>query len=268
MNVGFVTFAGGDLFWKLSAFRISRQAANAGVFSKIGNYSPDDLESIASPQDRTFIEANRRGFGYWLWKPIIILDFLEKNPEIEAVLYADAGCDLNFNTTSIVTWNEYICRLNSFEGIAFKMELVEKNWTKEELFKAFPEFRKYANLEQLLGGVFIMKRDFATEFCTSWLHNMRAANYGLLGDSFDKEIQDPGFILHRHDQSFFSLMSKGDDRVAVLDSLKEVYFEPNWEKGYSFPIWTSRNKSLFPKYKKGPVTQFLRLVERFFKRIL
>jgi hypothetical protein len=267
MKLGFVTFAGGDIFWKLAIKRIRNQAQISGEFSAIGVYETKDLARIADSKDFEFIKNNSPGYGYWLWKPIIVLDFLQINPEIDVVLYADAGCDLNFNTYSIDNWNRYLDILKTHECVAFAMELIEKSWTKEELFRAFPEYRQYQNTEQLLGGVFLMRRNFAIQFCNQWLDHMRTSNFELLGDSYDLKIQDSQFLRHRHDQSFFSLMAKNDARVIILNSREEVYFEPDWGTGRRYPIWTSRNKSYVPKYKTGIFNQFERIIERILKRL-
>jgi hypothetical protein len=268
MKIGFVTFGAGDLFWKLAVKRIKKQASNSGAFFKISDYEPEKLFDISSKDDLSFIIRNKKGFGYWIWKPIVILDFLEKNPEVEAILYADAGCDLNFNFCSLKNWQRYLRNLESYECISFAMELLEKSWTKEELFKTFPLFRRFKNSEQLLGGLFLMKRDFAIDFCQLWLTNMRISNYDLLIGSFDSTIQDSHFVQHRHDQSFFSLMCKSNEKVLILNSLEEVYFEPDWNKGHEYPLWTSRNKSYVPKYKTGTLSQLWRLFERILKRLI
>jgi hypothetical protein len=86
--------------------------------------------------------------------------------------------------------------------------------------------------------------------------------------AYGPKIQDPEFSSHRHDQSFFSLMCKSDNRVLILDSLKEVYFEPTWSDGDEYPIWTSRNKSYLAKYKTGNLYKFLRDFERLLKKLV
>jgi hypothetical protein len=148
------------------------------------------------------------------------------------------------------------------------MELLESAWTKQEVFDYFPELNDFRNTEQLLAGVFIMEREFAINFCKRWLEVMRTSNYSLLNDDFDKAIQVSEFIQHRHDQSLFSLLIKQDPRVLILDSFQEVYFVPDWTKGYKFPIWTSRNKSIVPLYEDGNPGRFIRILERILKKLL
>jgi len=268
MNVGFVSFAGGDPIWKLARSRIKKQANEAGVFTRLRIYSPKDLGKIACNSDLEFIASNRRGFGYWIWKPIIILDFLRENPDIEGILYADTGCDLNFNDYSKKIWKKYLSFLEANSGIAFKMELFENAWTKQEVFNYFPELDAFRKTEQLLATVFIMEREFAISFCNQWLEAMRTLNYSLLNDEFDRTIQVSEFIEHRHDQSLFSLLIKKDPRILILDSLQEVYFFPDWAKGHKFPIWTSRNKSFVPLYEVGFLGRLLRVFERILKKLV
>lgn len=267
MKIGFVSFAGGDLLWRNSLRRIRSQALKSGLFEEVSTYTPKDLERITNPADLIFIKTNSRGFGYWLWKPLIVLDFLSSNPDIDSILYADAGCDLNINPGSIDNWKRYLNILSTSEGIFFRMELIERSWTKQEVFDAFPEWEKHRDSEQLLGGVFFMNREFALNFCTKWLEIMRQDSYSLLNDNFDKSIQDPAFRQPRHDQSILSLLAKNQKEVLILDSLQEMYFEPNWTLGLNHPIWTSRTKSIVPKYKSGLPAQIIGLLERLYRRI-
>jgi hypothetical protein len=268
MKVGFITFAGGDVFWRISSRRIALQAKKSREFIKLKSYTPTDLKYLASEKDLAFISENKRGFGYWLWKPIIVLDFLHNNPEIESILYTDSGCDLNFNIDSKITWHQYLNYLENYDCIVFKMELIEKHWTKEELFLAFPKYREFKDSEQILGGVFLMKREFAIQFCENWLKSMRTLDYKLLGDEYIQEIQIPNFRQHRHDQSFFSLLIKTYNSALILDSLREVYFESDWQAGRKYPIWTSRNKSYIPKYRTDLMSRFLREIERILKKLM
>jgi hypothetical protein len=268
MSIGFLTFAGGDFIWDLALRRIRYQAKNAKVFTNIQIYRPEDLFSLSTSEDQRFILNNKRGYGFWIWKPIIILDYLTNHPEIDSILYADAGCDLNFNLHSLETWKGYVTQLKHHDVIAFKMELFERAWTKQEVFNSHPEFETFRDQEQLLGGVFLMNRDYAIKFCTNWLEIMRSNSYKLLDNSFDPKIQDASFQQPRHDQSIFSLLTKKNPNALILDSLTELYFEPDWRRGISYPIWTSRNKSLVAQYSKRRIGKMLKFGERAYLRLV
>ncbi len=267
MKVGFVSFSGGDFLWRASLRRIHRQAMESEVFSKVGTYSPKDLRHLTSPSEYDFILSNPRGFGFWIWKPIIVSNFLNQNPDLDMVLYADAGCDLNFNSDSKVNWVRYLKELESHDAIFFKMELIERHWTKQEVFNTLPELEKFRDSEQILGGVFLMNRDFAFRFCNKWIETMRMRSYSLVTDEFDPNIQDSDFVQPRHDQSIFSLLSKQESKVLVLDSLQELHFEPHWNRGRDQPIWTSRNKSSVPKYDLSLQARIVRLTEKALRRL-
>ena len=47
-----------------------------------------------------------RGFGYWIWKPQVILQSLRMMDKGDVLLYADAGCVLN--NLGKKKFNEYI----------------------------------------------------------------------------------------------------------------------------------------------------------------
>lgn len=267
MKTGFISFAGGDFLWGRALRRIRSQALNSKVFSDVRTYSPEVLQNLTTANEYDFISSTPRGFGYWIWKPLIVLDYLHRNPDIETILYADAGCDLNFNPDSNINWLRYIGELETHEAIVFKMELIERNWTKQEVFNSVPQFEQFRDSEQILGGVFLMKREFAVRFCSKWLELMRKDSYSLVNDFYDPKIQDLDFVQPRHDQSIFSLLAKQETNILILDSLQELYFEPDWNRGKSFPIWTSRNKSGVSKYNSSMAARNVRLVEKVLRKL-
>ena len=44
-----------------------------------------------------FILANKRGYGYWLWKPYLIMKTLEQMNDNDILVYADCGCEIESN---------------------------------------------------------------------------------------------------------------------------------------------------------------------------
>lgn len=267
MATGFISFAGGDFLWKRSLRRIRNQASNSNYFRKVGIYNPENLADLTSASEYDFIRSNPRGYGYWIWKPLIVLDFLNQHHEVETILYADAGCDLNFNSDSNINWLRYLKELELHDAIVFKMELIEKHWTKQEVFNSFPIFEQHRDSEQILGGVFLMKREFAISFCNRWLEIMRQNSYTLVTNEYNPEIQNPEFVQPRHDQSIFSLLAKQESNILILDSLQELYFEPNWDRGKNYPIWTSRNKSGVPKYNLSLSARITRKIEQILRKL-
>ena len=66
-NLHLVTF--GDEKFRKSVELLTKEAEESNVFSKIHAYSEKDLNNFILE----FANKNKRGFGYWIWKPFIIL---------------------------------------------------------------------------------------------------------------------------------------------------------------------------------------------------
>ena len=70
MNIVFITFGshGGYID---AGRRLIDQAKQMNIFTETILYSPEYLQKDHEfwTKHRTFIQNNRRGYGYWLWKP-------------------------------------------------------------------------------------------------------------------------------------------------------------------------------------------------------
>jgi hypothetical protein len=76
----------------------------------------------------------------------------------------------------------------------------------------------------------------------------------------DPDIQSPGFIEHRHDQSLLSLIL---EQRGYLGSPDETFFEPEWLAfGTNYPIWTTRLRSGFQSTSSSLPMKVLRKIER------
>ena len=265
MNIGLVTYASGDPIWHLAALRLKRQALATGRFTKISKYDYLKIIKIAPKEVIDFIKSNPRGGGYWIWKPIIILDFLKKNPEINAVFYMDSGCEINSNSESNKKLDELLLKASEYEIITFQMSHIEKLWSKNSLIQYMQVNSSVVESGQLLGGIHLMQRDFAINFCNRWLQIMIEDNMKFLSDDLDEELSY--FMAHRHDQSIFSLLAKQSNNPLILDSDKEVYFEPYWQDYLNKPIWTARRKSLMSLTQNGIPARLWVFVERVISKM-
>jgi hypothetical protein len=91
--VHLVSFASSD--YAPSLRRLARQAEAIATFASITTTTEKDLEPSFRAKFSEYLQPGVRGFGYWMWKPEIILRTLERIPEGEVLLYMDAGCHLN-----------------------------------------------------------------------------------------------------------------------------------------------------------------------------
>ncbi len=69
------------------------------LFNKIYSFTEQDLinDSDFWNKHKDFILKNKRGYGYWVWKPYLISKILKEINDNDILLYLDAGCELNVN---------------------------------------------------------------------------------------------------------------------------------------------------------------------------
>jgi hypothetical protein len=263
MHCGAITFWGGELRWKLASLRLEKQLNSSGHFHEVKAYSPAELETLCDNKTKTFIRENPKGYGYWIWKPILILDFIKNYPDIEVILYMDSGCEFISNPNSDITWHDYLDKFGKFDAVFFANDLKEYSWTKQELFEYLSVSADEKLTDQLVGGTFLMTRKFALDFCHKWLEVMQADNFLYANDEVNHLKQSVGFREHRYDQSALSILAKRESNVCILRGNEEIYFPKNWQNALHKPIWTSRNGSYFPTMKQSLFPRFARKLEKF-----
>jgi hypothetical protein len=117
--------------------RFGRQAKRMGVYDGIFLYNEDhfDRDFYAFFKEKLKLP---RGFGYWVWKPQVILQTLGKLNDGDLLQYTDAGCHLN--PKGLKRLNEYFEIVERSETglLAFEMPwYTEKQYTKGDLFVYF-----------------------------------------------------------------------------------------------------------------------------------
>lgn len=262
MRCGVIFFWGGELKWKFASQRVGRQLRTSKQFIEVKGYSPKDLDYLSKDDTKNFIRNNPKGYGYWIWKPILILDFLERYPLVDGILYMDSGCEFISNPESDDTWRKYVEKLVEFDAVFFENDLKEYCWTKQELFDHLKVSKSEQSTNQLVGGTFLMSREFALVFCQKWLGVMEADNFLYVNDVVDSLKQRVEFREHRYDQSVLSIMAKREKNICVLSGHHEIYFPGNWRNKLHKPIWTARNGSFFSILNQSLLARYSRRLER------
>ena len=95
MKINFLTFGSHDGYID-AVNRLINQANNLNIFTEIygktGKCLQEDAEFINKHAE--FINNNRRGFGYWIWKPYLIMKQIDKMEDGDVLFYSDCGCEL------------------------------------------------------------------------------------------------------------------------------------------------------------------------------
>ena len=213
-------------------------------FDEFRFYSPDDLKSDFYQKYRSHF-SNNKGYGYFIWKFYLILEVLKKINENDFLFYLDAGAIfLKSPNPLISTMRDY-----DLDYAGFGLPLLEINWTKKELFNHMKlDFKKYCMRNQLLANALPM---FKTKKTINFFKNCfdLASNYNLINDNIDRNIQNPEFIEHRHDQSIFSL-SYQKKNMKILKDPSQFGEHPEGYCGYKFLKKPQKKETIFLKNKR------------------
>ena len=208
------------------------------VFDKILVWDENDLDDDFREKWKHVLTPNVRGYGYWVWKPYIILKALKELPEGGILLYLDAGCHLNNHAQKKL--EKYFLELitdklgvKAFPVSRLKKRLeLEKNWTKGDVFnylacRKMKEITLSAQIEAT--HILCKKCASSVQFINKW-YDIIEKNYSLVTDKPSISHNFPDFIEHRHDQSIFSVLFKMNGGVCFNhgETTPDIYTNPIW----------------------------------------
>lgn len=181
------------------------------------------------------IFSQKRGFGYWLWKPFFILKALQQINDGDLLIYCDSASvvvnDLNYlfdlclkNNGILLFENQNGCSIGKHKN---------KEWTKADCFNLMNcNEEKYINGDQVDAAFQVyQKTPFNLNFIEQYLYFCE--NENILTDCPNiTGVNQDTFIDHRHDQSVLSLLAiKHDIKLESCPSDSRNHAEP-----CSFPI--------------------------------
>lgn len=233
----FLTFGGVD---KLSIHnqyhdavkRLTKQAEELKIFDYIYPKTEIDLKNdkIFWEKHKDFVINSSKGYGYWLWKPYLIMKTMEEMEDNDILLYADAGCIIQDSHK-----NELIRLFEKVENdlIIASLTSNESSYSKMDLIKYLDmKNNKLLRVNQIQASAIIFKKCEKTMNLVKEWYNI-SCNYHLIDDSPSIEPNIESFKEHRHDQSIFSLLVKKYDihRDGAEDIHDGVYIA-RFRRGY------------------------------------
>jgi len=177
--------------------------------------------------DKDFISNNqlilnqRRGGGYWLWKPYIISETLKKLNDNDIIFYLDSKyyfteefTDLykDIYDTDILVWS------NKPNECCWFM----KNWCKMDVIKKYNMYNKVFTenvIDVWAGCICIRKTENSIKYINKWL-SMCCIPEDIT-DSPSIEMNHTEFREHRHDQSLLSI-------IVHKYNIRILYFEKKY----------------------------------------
>lgn len=192
---------------------------------------------------------NMRGFGYWLWKPLLVTAMLDEMEEGAILLYADGGCE--FSRLGTERFKQYVALADRHGGLFFRLPHAEIEYSKRELREFLATSAEEDASPQVQATLFMIKNSAeGRAFVAHWLATCRKDGMRLLTDDLDPEKQSERFIGHRHDQSILSILVKRS-RMWLLDAEdhfdKRLYLIVNsWILLFPFHARRARRTRIVP----------------------
>lgn len=245
------TFGGPTKNFHDAVNRLCSQAEKFGLFDGIYGYTDLDLKADKTFWEKhcDFIEKNVRGYGYWVWKPYLILKTLEKINYGDILLYLDCGCEINsdgkehfYNLIEKVQNNTIISTSCGSNDITYtKMDLIKYMMMENQI-------DLLGKTQMQIGTAMFKKSDLIIKIYTE-INEIMSNNYNLIDDSPSINKNFDNFVEHRHDQSVFNLVLK---KYGISNHLMDPTDWTDWSTGskknylttgIKYPIWSCRNKT-------------------------
>ena len=195
-----ITFASENMKNTLSRFK--QELVNSKSFDEVYAFTESDFEDDFNPH-LDFVKNNKRGFGYWLWKPYFIKKMLDKLDYGDTLVYADAGCTLSSSPNELINK----CIMSEY-GIFANPNCIIKDYTKMDTFEAcgvsFNDYKDKWMVEA--GRQIIHKREHTVNLINKWWDICIKDNYHYIDDTPSIKQNDVRFQDHRHDQSIYTLL--------------------------------------------------------------
>jgi hypothetical protein len=205
-----VTF--GTQTWYNAKAKLIQSAKQFGLNGCV-DYDETKIEQSFYDENKEIFKY-RRGFGYWLWKPYIILKTLEQVDDGDIVFYSDSGSIIVNKFDDLFercVQNNGILLFDNRDGTPTENDIwINKNWTKGDCFVMMNcDSDKYQNGNQVDACYqMYQKTPKSIEFIKEYL--MYCKNINIVSDLPNINTVRPeltSFYQHRHDQSVLSLLS-------------------------------------------------------------
>ena len=187
--------------------RLSSQTAlRLGCIDRVIQCGPEDLDGEFQRRNAHLLRE-RRGGGFWIWKPYLIQRELQNLHDGDVLVYADAGIFFTSSVAPVVM----SLRASGESVLVFQNRFqIEQEWTKRDVFVRLGcDSPIYADTNQIAGGMSVWTKSSASlELVREWLGLVQDAQLVTDKPNLGGLPNFPTFREHRHDQSIFSLLCK------------------------------------------------------------
>ena len=169
------------------------------------------------------IATETRGYGFWQWKPLIILDAMSMVEYGDYILYVDSGNSIISSLDYVfdVAEREEIVLFENRDGNYNRDTHKNKEWTKRDCFVLMDcDEERYYNAMQVDASYQVYKK---TDRTLQFLEEYKTfcSNDNIISDLPNITKPNlPEFIDHRHDQSILSILAAKHD-ICILPEPSE-----------------------------------------------
>jgi hypothetical protein len=188
---------------------LHRLAASATpYFNKILLYNEDSLKIFREANPHLFTPESK-GYGWWAWKPYIILSTLIEHPG-STIMYTDALCEFVNDPSPLFTSSPITLFDQSVSGHK------EIEYTKPDVLNFYRMFGKIDPLKPQMTASFQIYRHSAAAIDFLKEYYLACTNLHLVSES-QICIPSQEFKAHRHDQSILGMLSQiHSENITVL----------------------------------------------------
>lgn len=243
-RIGFITAGFGTRDQVLAGQRLANAARGFSFINYVHCFELHELKQSAPKVWETYkniLSPEVRGFGYFAWKPELIRNTLiEPKFDLDLVIWADAGCEINRNILSEIVFRRSIKTAIKRGYFFYDLEYPEFAYTKNSLLKQFPDVLPESNQVQ---ATYLMISRKHLDVAHEWMNTVLAKLSNIdLSESSEGERSD--FKEHRFDQSVLSLVVKNAGlEISRLRPPGGIKTFKSLIRSIVSPIWTVRNRT-------------------------
>lgn len=204
-------------------------------------YNQNDLDPDFVEKNK-FLLSQKRGAGYWVWKPYIILKALQMIPENDIIIYLDTGIFIEKPIDSLLNNS-----LKHADIALLNIELLNKFWVKRDILREFDfdndEIRNSPNIAA--GYILIRNTHFSRKFILEWLSYSQKSH--LIDDSPSKD-EYLDFKDNRHDQALLTMLYYKN--LKTIESRKIILIESAVYDEYFLNTRRKKIKKSYLRYLK------------------
>jgi hypothetical protein len=206
----FFTFGAGPQKYIDMGNKLTTSAKNTNLFNQVNFYTDKDLKDDTEFWNKhgKFIENNKRGYGYWIWKPYLIKKTIDKMNDGDILLYLDSDSSINVDKKENIEKIFEIVKTDLILGtINNGKHGSEITWCKKDLLLKIKLLNWQLYLAQRQSGLnFFYVCDKVRKLVNEWYEI--SCDYHMIDDSPSISKNYRVFWEHRHDQSVFSVLTK------------------------------------------------------------